>query len=176
MASSRDGGHPLHLLDLPDEVLISIFSYLDIKALLEHVSVCNRVRNLAEPLLYHHITILNGRQGAALSASLLAQPLRATWVRSFLVSTKLDEEAGLTKLPPFIAQMVNLQDLRLETPDCNSKDAEERVGWISLQDRYERVFEGASALIPNSALRHLPNLATCKYPLTLSNSKADASY
>lgn len=161
MMASFGTGH--HLLTIPDELLISIISNLDLDALLQTVLVCKHLSDLAEPFLYHHITILNGRQGAALSHSLLARPCRTTWVRTFLISTKLGEEEGLSRLPPFIARMTNLQDLRLETPDCNKVEPSDRVGWISLQGRYERVFEGASILFPNKALRHLPGLQSCKW-------------
>ena len=158
MANSRSH----QLLDLPDEILITIFGYLDFNTLPQAILVCKHFGDLAQPFLFHSIKILTGRQGAALSASFRARPQRATWVRSFLVSTRFEEDEGLCGLPPFIAQMANLQDLRLETPDCNKKYPEERVGWVALQDRYERVFEGASALIPKSAVKHLPNLRSCK--------------
>jgi F-box-like len=149
------------LLDLPDEILISIYGFLDLRTILQALPVCRRFYGLAEPFLYHTIKVLNGRQGSALSTSFAARPRRATWVRSFLVSTKLGDDHGLAGLPPFIAQMASLQDLRLETPDCNKKDPAERVGWVSLQDRYERVFEAASALIPRGTARLLPSLKTC---------------
>jgi hypothetical protein len=56
--------------------------------------------------------------------------------------------------------MDNLRHIRLETPDCNLKDADERINWIQLQDRYERVFEQASVLVP-FAQRRLRNLQSC---------------
>ncbi len=149
------------LLDLPDEILISVFDFLDFHSLLQATLACKSFRALAEPFLYQSLTVLNGRQGSALSASFLANPRRTTWVRSFLVSTKFGEDDGLMGLPPFIARMTHLQDLRLETPDCNLKDPADRVGWVSLQDKYERIFEGASALVQNHTVRCLPDLRTC---------------
>jgi hypothetical protein len=77
-----------------------------------------------------------------------------------LVSTKLNQDDGLVGLPPFIAQMVNLQDLRLETPDCNKMDPLSRIGWVSLQDRYERVFAASCNLVPKKVAKCLPNLKT----------------
>ena len=150
-----------HLLDLPDEILISIFNDLDLNSLLQSVRVCKQVRGFAEPFLYGSINVLDGDQGAALSRNFLANPCRATWVRSFLISTKYGQDSGLVGLPPFIAQMSNLHHLRLETPDCNLKEPDERVGWVALQDRYERIFEGASTLQPDAVTRHLPNLKSC---------------
>lgn len=149
------------LLDLPDEILVSVFSFLDFDTLLKAVLVCKPFSALAESFLYQSITVLNGRQGAALTNSFLADHRRTSWVRSFLVSTKFGQDGGLIHIPPHLARMTHLQELRLETPDCNRKDPADRVSWVSLQDRYERIFEGASALIQNSAVRCLPHLKSC---------------
>jgi hypothetical protein len=56
--------------------------------------------------------------------------------------------------------MYNLRKLRLETPDCNAHETEDRLPWIALQDRYERAFQAASVLLPTSQ-RRLPNLENC---------------
>ncbi|EXJ88929.1 hypothetical protein A1O3_01993 [Capronia epimyces CBS 606.96] len=151
----------LLLLHLPDEILISVFGFLDVPTLRHAFLVCKHFNGLAEPFLYHTVQVLNGLQAAALSASLYANPRRATWIRSLLVSTKFGEDEGLSMLPPHLAKMHNLQDLCLETPDCNAKFPEERVPWVNLQDRYERIFESASAVVPNPANRVLPNLRRC---------------
>lgn len=152
----------LLLLHLPDEVLITIFGFLDFSSLRDASLVCKHFDDLAQPFLYHTIEIVNGHQAAALASSLHANPRRATWVRFLLVSTKFGEDYGLSTLPPYIAQMRNLQDLCLETPDCNAKFPEERVDWINLQDRYERIFETASAVMPRTVDRALPNLKSCR--------------
>jgi hypothetical protein len=158
MASS---GKPRQLLDLPDELLASILGNLDFDSLLEVVLVCKHLGDLADPFLYHNIEILTGEQGAGLSYSLLERPSRAKRIRSFLVSTKLGETDGLAQLPPLISRMSNLQELRLETPDCNKEEPADRVPWLNLQNRYERVFEGGSILFPDRARRYLPNLQSC---------------
>ncbi|KAK6378970.1 hypothetical protein LTS17_006673 [Exophiala oligosperma] len=151
---------PLLLLYLPDEVLINIFDFLDFDTLRNASLVCKLFVDLAEPLLYRHVNILSGEQASAFSASLGANPHRATWVRSLLISTKFGEDEGLSTLPPHIGRMRHLQDLRLETPDCNAKFPEERVAWVNLQDRYERIFESASAVVPGGH-RVLPSLRNC---------------
>ncbi|KAI1608707.1 hypothetical protein EDD36DRAFT_90939 [Exophiala viscosa] len=150
----------LLLLHLPDEVLITIFSFLDFRSLRNATVVSKHFDDLAEPFLYHTIQILNGQQAISLARSLYANPRRATWVRSLLISTKFGDDEGLSTLPPFISRMRNLQDLRLETPDCNAKFPEERVGWVNLQDRYERIFESASTVVPRGD-RVLPSLRNC---------------
>ena len=152
----------LLLLQLPDEVLINIFSYLDFRTLGDAVLVCRHFSDLAEPFLYRTIEVLNGYQASALAGSLQANNRRATWIRSLLVSVKFGDDHGLESLPPYISRMRNLQKLCLETPDCNAKFPEERVSWVNLQDRYERIFESASAVVPKSAGRLLPNLQSCK--------------
>ena len=154
----------LLLLHLPDEVLINIFSFLDSKTLRNTTYVSKHFEDLAEPFLYHTIEVTTGRQASALSASLHANPHRSTWIRSLLVSTKFGDDAGLSALPPSIALMSNLQSLCLETPDCNAKVPEERVSWVNLQDRYERIFEAASAAVPANVERMLPHLKHCMFP------------
>ena len=151
----------LLLLHLPDEVLINIFSFLDFKTLCNTTLVSKHFGDLAEPFLYHTIQVATGNQASTLAASLCANPHRATLIRSLLVSTKFGDEQGLHALPPLIALMRNLQDLCLETPDCNAKFPEERVAWVNLQDRYERIFEAASAVVPYKVERTLPNLRHC---------------
>jgi hypothetical protein len=151
----------LLLLQLPDEVLISIFGYLDFDALCNAVHVSKHFDDLAEPFLYHSIEITNGAKAAALSTSLRANASRATWIRSLLISTRFEDGQGLEHLPPHIARMRNLEHLCLETPDCNSKVPEDRVSWVNLQHRYERIFEAASAVVPNSVERALPYLKNC---------------
>lgn len=160
----------LLLLHLPDEVLITIFSFLDFRTLCNATLVSKHFDDLAEPFLYHTIEVVSGRQASALSASLHANLRRTAWIRSLLVSTKFGEDHGLSSLPPYIFKMRNLRDLCLETPDCNAKFPEERVGWVNLQDRYERIFEAASAVIPNSVERALPNLRNCKVSWDFASS------
>ena len=161
----------LLLLHLPDEVLINIFSFLDFKTLCNTTLVSKHFDDLAEPFLYHTIQVKTGCQASALSSSLYANPRRATWVRSLLVSTKFEDGQGLDNLPPYIALMRNLQKLCLETPDCNAKFPEERVSWVNLQDRYERIFEAASAVMPNNVERALPHLQHC-----MSSEHSDPSW
>lgn len=151
----------LLLLDLPDEVLITIVAYLDFNSLFDASLVCKHFNDLVEPFLYHSIEILDGEQASILSASLQANDRRAPWICSLMVSVKFGDDQGVHTLPPYISRMCNLQDLCLETPDCNSKSQEERVTWVSLQDRYERIFGSASAVVPESVGRLLPNLQTC---------------
>ena len=156
----------LLLLHLPDEVLINIFGFLDFWTLCNTIYVSKHFDDLAEPFLYHEIQITTGRQASALSDSLHANPRRATWIRSLLVATKFGDDHGLTTLPPCIALMRNLQNLCLETPDCNTKFPEERVSWVNLQERYERIFEAASAVVPHSLERALPHLRHCTFRRT----------
>lgn len=158
----------LMLLHLPDEVLINIFGYLDFRSLCTASFVCKHFDDLAEPFMYHTIKLTAGDQASSLAFALRENPHRATWIRSLLISTKFGEDQGLVNIPPSLALMSNLEDLCLETPDCNAKRPEERVGWVNLQDRYERVFEAASAAVPDGVDRTLPRLKTCMLLLPTS--------
>ena len=171
MASNASNPSVQHLLNLPEEILCHTFSFLDFTSLHGSILVCKHFRDLAEPFLYKVLHVLNGRQGSALSHSLGENHRRCSHVRNLLISTRFGHERGLMGLPPYIALMQNLHDLRLETPDCNSKEAEDRQGWVLLQDRYERVFEHASALAPKSASTPLPNLTSCTLHFVDSNTE-----
>lgn len=151
----------LMLLDLPDEVLICIFGFLDFRALGRASLACKHFADLAEPFKYRGIEITTGHQASGLASALHDKPNRATWIRSLLISTKFGDDHGLVNLPPHLTLMSNLEHLCLETPDCNAKVPEERVNWVSLQERYERVFEAASAVVPKGVERVLPHLKTC---------------
>ncbi|RMZ77798.1 hypothetical protein DV737_g4195, partial [Chaetothyriales sp. CBS 132003] len=149
-----------HLLGLPDEIMVAIFGFLDYVDHREAVFVSRQFHGFSEPYLYRNVHVRHSRQAKALAYSLKADIRRARFVRHLLVSTKLGEEDGVSGLPPFIAEMCNLQKLRLETPDCNSIMPEERIDWVKLQDRYERIFGMSSVLMP-SQKRLLPNLQSC---------------
>ncbi|ETN38067.1 uncharacterized protein HMPREF1541_07691 [Cyphellophora europaea CBS 101466] len=149
-----------HLLDIPPELLSHVFAHLDHPGLCSTIRVCREFHLLAEPFLYRDVRILNSSQGTGLVFAFSKDPRRVAWVRSLLVSTKFGDEGGLSALPPWIVEMDNLRDLRLETPDCNMRDPDERIAWIQLQDRYERIFEQASILLP-PAQRRLQKLRTC---------------
>ena len=142
-----------HLLELPDEVLVSVFGFLNYYDLREAVCVCRSFNGMSEPFLYNSIQVLNGGQASSLAHSLNANIRRARWVHDLLISTRFGEDEGLSTLPPFIAEMRNLRELRLETPDCNSKHPDDRIGWTSLQDRYERIFGMSSGLVPSRDAR-----------------------
>ena len=153
-------GHVRGLLGLPDEVLVHIIGFVTSQDDLSSVARIKHLNGLAEPTLYNEIDISSGRKAAVLARAITKRPSRATWIKSLLVSTTFGDDIGLEKLPPLIRMMRNLQDLRLETPDCNKRDAEDRVPWMQLQDRYERIFEESSAVMPADR-RLLPNLQSC---------------
>lgn len=157
---------PFQLMDLPDEILVSIISLLDFDSLFHATHVNKHFHALAEPFLYESVTVLHGDKALDLSDALSINRSRAEWVRSLLISTKFGQEHALFKLPQFIRSMRNVQDLRLETPDCNTRRPEDRVFWIQLQDRYEQIFEQSSLAVPEPRSRLLPNLKTCKSFIT----------
>jgi len=151
----------IHLLELPDEILLAIISYIPDREDLRSLACVNRRTNgLAEPFLYSSIEVVKGSQAAALAKGITSRKTRATWIRSLLVSTRFGEDQGLNSLPPQISLMRNLRDVRLETPDCNIKPTHQRIPWVQLQERYERIFESSSLLVP-AAKRCLPHLESC---------------
>ena len=155
----------MELLMLPDELLHGIVASIeDTSTLCEVAAVCTRLNSLAEPFLYKSIIVSDGSQAVALAKAIARRPARASYVRKMLVSTKFERAPGINQLPGSLSRLENLQDLSLETPDCNMKTAEERVPWIHLQERYERIFQHSSLLLPPGS-RNLPRLRSCTYPL-----------
>lgn len=151
----------LKLLDLPNEIISHVLSFADPKTLRSWSRVCRQVNFLAEQFLYNSILVDDGTRAHGLADSIANRPSRAIWTRSLVVSTRFGQDGGVTRIPPLLPLMRNLQHLRLETPDCNSKPPEDRVQWVAIQDRYERVFENSSIVVPLGRPRYLPHLKTC---------------
>jgi hypothetical protein len=151
----------MELLMLPGELLVSILASVDDIATLREVAVvCKRLNSLTEPFLYQSLVISDGSQAVMLAEAIAKRPSRAPHVRSLLASTRFEKAAGIEQLPGSLAIMHNLRDLSLETPDCNLKEPGERIPWIRLQERYERIFQHSSLLLP-SQVRSLPRLRSC---------------
>jgi hypothetical protein len=146
---------------LPGELLVSILASVDDIATLREVAVvCKRLNSLTEPFLYQSLVISDGSQAVMLAEAIAKRSSRASHVRSLLASTRFEKAQGIEQLPGSLGNMHNLRDLSLETPDCNLKDPGERIPWIMLQERYERIFQHSSLLLPSQA-RSLPRLRSC---------------
>jgi hypothetical protein len=146
---------------LPGELLSSVVASIDDVITLRQVAaVCKRLNDLTEPFLYQSLIVSDGSQAVMLGEAIAKRPSRALHVRSLLSSTKFEKAQGIDKLPGSLAVMHNLQNLSLETPDCNKKEPGERIPWIMLQERYERIFQHSSLLLPQQA-RSLPRLRSC---------------
>jgi hypothetical protein len=151
----------MELLTLPNELLSSILACVDdLITLCQIAAVCKRLNDLTEPFLYQSLIVSDGSQAVMLAEAIAKRPARASHVRSLLASTKFGREKGIEQLPGSLTAMRNLQELSLETPDCNRKDPDERIPWIRLQERYERIFQHSSLLLPSQA-RSLPRLRSC---------------
>jgi hypothetical protein len=138
---------------LPGELLSSVVASIDDVITLRQVAaVCKRLNDLTEPFLYQSLIVSDGSQAVMLGEAIAKRPSRALHVRSLLSSTKFEKAQGIDKH--------NLKNLSLETPDCNKKEPGERIPWIMLQERYERIFQHSSLLLPQQA-RSLPRLRSC---------------
>ena len=167
------------LLDLPDEILVNIVSFLDADGLRKARTVCSHLDNLAQPFLYESFDIFHGKRARGLVDLLRRNPRRSHWLKSIMVSVRHDEDAGVEQIPLYLSRMQNLRDLILETPDCNARTAPDRVKWVNLQRAYESVFRQSSVAVA-PADRALPNLESCTlhfvddqvslYPLTKYSS------
>ena len=146
---------------LPGELLSSIVASIDdVNTLRQVAAVSKRLNDLTEPFLYQSLTVSDGSQAVMLAQAIAKRPSRALHVRSLLASTRFEKALGIKQLPGTLAVMHNLRELSLETPDCNLKEPGERIPWIRLQERYERIFQHSSLLLPPEA-RSLPRLRSC---------------
>lgn len=148
------------LLNLPDEILINIVGHLEYEDLLVARAVSTHLQALAEPHIYEGYKISHGRKSKRLATLIEANPKRASWLKSVLVSTRYEEDRGLWLFPDQLRQMRNLQHLVLETPDCNSKLPADRVTWVVLQEKYESILKQSTIDIPMEE-RVLGKLETC---------------
>lgn len=167
------------LLALPDEILINIVEHLDHQDLLVARSVSTHLHGLVDPYLYKDYEISDGGKAVRLAAIITANPKRALWLRSVLVSTTYDGDKGLSMFPRQLQQMRNLKHLVLETPDCNSKLPADRVKWLILQQEYESILRSSTLAVPQaqrllgnleSCTMHLVDESTSLYPLTKYSS------
>ena len=161
---------------LPGELLAYIVASIDdVTTLRQVAAVCRRLNDLTEPFLYQSLTVSNGSQAVMFAEAIAKRPSRASHVRSLLASTRFEKAQGIEQLPRSLAVMHNLRDLSLETPDCNLKEPGERVPWIQLQERYERIFQHSSLLLPPHA-RSLPRLRSCMSLRLFGSHRYDGSY
>jgi len=149
------------LLNLPDELLLAIIErVLDTADLCSLAATCDRLNGLVEPFIYRDIMISRGSQAATLASAIGRRPSRALQIKQLLSSTRFEVAEGIDRLPRSLALMKNLKHLSLETPDCNQKTPTDRLSWIRLQERYERIFEQSSILVPRES-NLLHNLRKC---------------
>lgn len=148
------------LLSLPDEVLVAVLSHLERTDQRNARLVCRPLKNLADPFTFTEFVITHGADAIDLAYLIGEDPVRATWIRELLVSTKLEGRDGLEHVPAVLPLMKNMRKLILETPDCNSKQALQRIPWVDLQRGYENVFKNASVDVPRES-RLLPQLHEC---------------
>lgn len=167
------------LLALPDEILVALVEHLEYEDLLAVKAVSAHLRALVEPRIYRNYGIGNGKTAQRLAILLTANPKRASWLRSVLVSTRYEDDDGLWLFPEQLRQMRNLKHVVLETPDCNSKLPVDRIRWVMLQEEYESIFSMSTLAVPmeervldklQTCVMHLVDDKTSLYPLTKYSS------
>jgi hypothetical protein len=170
VSTSENGNTPSSDVSTPPEPvyqLLDILPYELVQVVVSQVTNIEDLRSLArvnqlfqelaEPHIYRHILIRQGVQARRLANALRSKPIRATWVRSLQNACLSNAFNGLPELPDLVPLMTRLENLLVETPDCNSFSPEARLPWITQQKAYNRIF--LKACQPNASL--LPNLLSC---------------
>ncbi|KKY24476.1 hypothetical protein UCRPC4_g02434 [Phaeomoniella chlamydospora] len=110
--------------------------------------------------MYHKIVITLGNKARKIAQALRADAQRAQLIEDLLISCPFDQWQGIENLQPYLPAMSRLHTLRLETPDCNTKDAADRVHWRRIQAKSEETFRHSSLLnVPTG--RRLAGLRSC---------------
>lgn len=148
------------LLQLPDEILISVVSFLDSEDLLKARLTSSHLNELAQPFIYSELDISRGYKAERIAKLIRADDRKAKWLKSVLVSTKHEHDEGLAAFPELLRGMRNLRQLILETPDCNARVSSDRIKWLKLQEQYEQIFLESSVMVPREE-RLLPVLESC---------------
>jgi hypothetical protein len=172
LVQPADNGRPLSYSDvlkrptpvykileaLPNELIqIVVLHVTTIKDLRSLARVNRLFQEFAEPRIYQHILIRQGLQARKLAIAVRSRPIRATWIRTLQNACLTPSFNGLIELPSIMPLMTKLEDLLVETPDCNAFEPEERLPWIAQQVEYSKIF--LKSVQPHAGL--LPKLRSC---------------
>lgn len=159
-AVSNDAEPACKILDaLPYELVEMVVSHVANIQDLRSLALTNKLfQTLAEPYIYANVFIRKGDQALNLFNAIQSKPIRATWIRNLQNACLAEYPHGLLDLADLVPRMTRLENLIVETPDCNAFSPEMRVPWIQQQDLYTHIFDQASQ--PN-AKPLLPRLTSC---------------
>jgi hypothetical protein len=143
---------------LPNELIEMVVARVGAIQDLRSLARVNKLfQELAEPHIYKDILIRKGSQARKLAAAFKSKPKRAAWVRTLRNACLYNCFPGLTELPSLVPGMNRLEELVVETPDCNTMEPEIRLPWIAQQSQYRDIF--IMAAVPDSHL--LARLRSC---------------
>ena len=146
---------PYELIQL---VVLHVSTIKDLHSLARVNKLFNKVfHEVAEPRIYKDIVIRAGGQAKKLAYAVTSRPIRASLIRNLQNACQYHLFEGLPELAKVIPMMTKLEDLVVETPDCNSVDTVHRLPWVVQQLEYNRLFLKAAQ--PDSNI--LPNLRSC---------------
>ncbi|KAF7512952.1 hypothetical protein GJ744_012055 [Endocarpon pusillum] len=146
---------PYELVQL---VVLHVSTIKDLHSLALVNKLFNKIfHEVAEPRIYKDILIRAGGQAEKLAYAVMSRPVRASLIRNLQNACQHNHFEGLPELAKVIPMMTKLEDLVVETPDCNSVDPVDRLPWVAQQLEYNRLFVKAAQ--PSSNI--LPNLRSC---------------
>ena len=156
----------LSLLNLPDELLISMLSHLaiDLPTLTAISCACKRLQDLAEPLIYASILITKGSQILQLCRALEARTERARFVHALDLRCRYQHTEGMSFMETLLPGLEHLKELTIESPWCNHSSATPIV-WDNEVESYARTFANASLFANPQTLRlgqPLARLRSCQ--------------
>ncbi|KAI2991334.1 hypothetical protein CBS147482_9037 [Aspergillus niger] len=160
----------MHFFDLPQELLEAILAQASRGSLASLARVCQRLRPLAERILYQSVYLRN-HDGEKFTYALDCVPARAEYVRELIVHYHYvdveDEEEYYPlyaeTLSPTIGRLVNLRTLVIKGLefDADREEDDEIIGGyervIAEAEKWDTLF--AQSAVPGSQI--LPSLTKC---------------
>lgn len=148
------------LLDLPNELIVTILEHIDSRISLRHMSrTCRRMQKLTEPVLYRSALIRTGSETDKLVTALQARPARAAALHRLDIPCHQRYVQSFEGIAHLMEQASNLKELMIESPSCNSSDFEDEEAWEDMVRELFRPFQiavdAATAITPSKPLQKL---------------------
>ena len=150
------------ILELPNELIACIVEHIDKRATLQRLAcTCRRMQQLTEPALYRSILISDYSEAREILRALNARNDRcaAVQILDFPLSDDISRHAYRSVFKPYealINRTINVRELMIESPSCNSAEFEDPDQWERMTDHLFAPFRSVSVLANDTVLSVKP--------------------
>ena len=153
------------LVDLPDEILIQVVSFIDRKADLRRCSrLCRRIHTLTEEQLYSNIVLMTPTHARNFGTAVSNSTTRLLAIKDLTIAPPDSTSEIYERYPPLydlLPRMKRLRNFFYESEFCNSFWNRDARAGIEDQQRYGSVFWQSSLENKQPAMRGLGSLLSC---------------